>query len=168
VSPEKGAAPPGTANAGSGGNPDNSDHPAPSASAAGDADEANIDYARRQTALALDHLRHEASKQKSPLLDRLGWSKDEANRFLARWEEMRKAAGKEGPAGETARRQFHDALKNLGLRPRGTELRHGGVAADRPGGLRTDHAGPAPPEWSDWLRAYSRGVADTNRRDDRP
>jgi hypothetical protein len=158
----------GSGNATSGANPNTSnDGSRVGPGAGGGGYEANVAYARRQTELALEHLRHEASKEKSPLLDRLGWSKDEAARFLARWDEMRKAAGQEGPAGETAKRQFRDALKSLGLRPRGTELRRGGVAADRPTDLRTDHAGPTPPEWSEWIRAYSHGVADPNRRGDR-
>ena len=96
TSPGKAAAHSGSGNAVNGANPDNSVNPTPIATAAGDADEPKIDYARRQTELALEHLRHEASKEKSPLLDRLGWSKDDANRFLARWQEMSKAAGQKG------------------------------------------------------------------------
>ena len=42
------------------------------------ADEANLEYARQQTELALEHLRDQLAKEKPALLDRLGWTKDEA------------------------------------------------------------------------------------------
>ena len=96
------------------------------------ADEANLDYARRQTELALEHLRDQLAKEKPRLLDRLGWTKEEARRFLDKWEAMSCLAAEPGPQGDTARKEFNDAIRGLGLRPRGTESRRGDVASDKP------------------------------------
>ena len=121
-------------------------------------DNTNIDYARRQTELALEHLRDQLAKEKPELLDKLGWTKDDARRFLDRWEQMRRAAEQKGPEGEQAKRQFDEALKSLGL-GRGTELKHGGVATDSPETQRDAGRSTPPPDWADHLRAYTRGVA---------
>ncbi|MCE5266454.1 MAG: hypothetical protein LLG00_01015 [Planctomycetaceae bacterium] len=130
------------------------------------ADEANLDYARRQTALALQHLRDQLAKEKAPLLDRLGWTKDEARRFLARWEEMQRAAAESGDAGRTARKQLNDALKSLGLRLHGTQLRRGATTQDRPQNLRESGRFAPPPDWAEQVREYTRGVAGAERRED--
>jgi len=122
------------------------------------ADSANLDYARRQTELALEHLRDQLAKEQPELLDKLGWTKDDARRFLDRWERMRRAAEQQGPQGEQAKRQFNEALKSLGL-GRGTELKHGGVETDRPETQRDAGRTAPPPDWADHLRAYTRGVA---------
>jgi hypothetical protein len=128
------------------------------------ADEANLEYANRQTELALEYLRDQVAKEKSPLLERLGWTKDDARRFLERWEAMRRAAAEPGPAGQSARKRLDDALRSLGLRPRGTELRHGGLKAEPPQNLRDAGRFPPPPDWADQLREYSRGVSGSQRK----
>ncbi len=127
------------------------------------ADEANLEYARRQTELALEHLRDQMAKDKPRLLDRLGWTKEDARRFLERWEGMKRAAAEKGEASDAARRQFKDALQSLGLRPRGTELQHGGVREQPQDARDTRRVGP-PPDWADQFRAYSRGIAEPERR----
>jgi len=127
------------------------------------ADEANLEYARRQTELALEYLREQLALENPPLLERLGWSKEEARRFLERWEAMRRAASDKGPVGQAARKQLDEALFSLGLRPRGTELRHGGVAPDRPDKLREHGRFAPPPDWAEQFRAYTRGIAGADR-----
>ena len=89
----------------------------------------------------------------------------DARRFLERWEQMQRAAAQKGSAGEAARRQFDDALRSLGLRAHGTELRRGGVTAEEPQNLReAGHSAP-PPDWAEQFREYTRGVAGGERRD---
>ena len=64
------------------------------------ADQANLDYTRKQTELALEHLRDQLAKEKSDLLNnRLHWTRDEAERFLKRWEQLQQAAAKQDSAG---------------------------------------------------------------------
>jgi hypothetical protein len=130
-----------------------------------EADEANLEYARRQTTLALEHLHDQLAKEKPPLLERLGWTKDDARQFLARWQEMQRAAAEKGELGDSARKQLKEALKSLGLRPRGTELRGGGTKPEEPQNLRTPGRFPPPPDVAELLRAYTRGVANGDRRD---
>jgi collagen type III alpha len=113
--------------------------------------------------LALEHLREQLAKEKPEVLERLGWTKDDARRFLDRWELMKQAAGKQGPAGTAARQQFDDALRSLGLRPRGTELRHGGIQTDQLQKLRDAGRFAPPPEWAEQFREYTRGVAGGGR-----
>jgi len=128
------------------------------------ADPANLEYAQRQTELALEHLRDQIAKDRPELLDRLGWSKDDARRFLERWEQMRQAAMQKGPDGDAARKQFHDALQSLGLRPRGSELRRGNVTTDRGESLRDAGRLTPPPEWAEQFREYTRGVAGGEKK----
>ena len=127
------------------------------------ADQANLKYARQQTELALEHLRDQLAKEKPPLLDRLGWTKDEAQRFLERWEAMKRAAAESGPEGDAARKKFADAIQSLGLSPRSAELRRGGVAPDRPQELRDRGRFATPADWDEQFRAYTRGISGGNR-----
>ena len=98
------------------------DGPGPAAPKQPGADAANLDYARKQTDLALEHLRDQMARDKSNLLDELGWSREDGERFLQRWEEMKRAAGQEGPNGQAAKKSLDEAIKSLGLRPHGTQL----------------------------------------------
>ncbi len=129
------------------------------------ADAVNLDYARRQTELALEHLRDQLAKEKPRLLDQLGWTKNDARRFLDRWIEMKRAASEAGAKGEAARKQFNEALRSLGLRPRGVELR-GGEATDQRGSLHDAGRHDPPPEWADQFHAYTRGVAGERQKAD--
>jgi hypothetical protein len=123
------------------------------------ADEANLQYTKRQTELALEHLRDQLAKEKPGLLEKLGWTKEDAQRFLNRWEAMQRAAAQKGPEGEAARKQLSEALKSLGLRPHGTELRRGGVQREGSQNLHDAGRFAPPPDWADQFREYTRGVA---------
>lgn len=150
---------PPTAGGQAGGQPGQRPASPTSEAAESEADAANLEFARRQTELALEHLRDQLAKEKPELLERLGWTKDDARRFLERWQGMRQAAEEKGATGETAKQRFNNAIKSLGLRPQGTELRHGGVTRDPPESLRDAGRFTAPPDWAEQLRAYTRGVA---------
>ncbi len=99
------------------------------------------------------------------MLNRLGWTKDDARRFIEKWEEMKRQAGEQGQQGAAARKELNDALRSLGLRPRGTELRHGGVTKDKPETLRDPRNFVPPPDWDEQMRAYTRGVAGADRKE---
>ena len=100
------------------------------------ADEANLDYARKQTELALEHLEDQLAKDKPDLLERLGWTRQQAQHFIDRWQQLRQAADEKSPRGEAAKKQLDDALKSLGLRPGTTYLKHGGTKTDQLQDLR--------------------------------
>lgn len=122
------------------------------------ADAGNLEFARRQTTLALEHLRDQLARDRSDLIERLGWTPEEARRFLERWEQLQRAAAQPGPQQPAAKKKFNDALRSLGVRPRGTELR-GGSAADTPGGLRENIRFEPPREWLEQIGDYQRAVA---------
>jgi hypothetical protein len=123
------------------------------------ADEANLEYAKRQTTLALEYLRDQLEKKNSELLDRLGWTEEDARRFLNRWEAMQHSAKEEGPDGANAKKLFDDAVRSLGLRRHTVELRHGGIATEQRQTLRDAGRFAPPPDWADQFREYTRGVA---------
>lgn len=127
-------------------------------------DDPNLEYARKQTILALEHLKDQLAKEKPDLLDRLGWTPEDARKFIERWEQLYRRAGEasRSPEGKAAKRQLDDALRSLGLRPRGTELRGG--QTPQKSAQKTDSGRIAPPaEWAELIREYSRGVAEADR-----
>jgi hypothetical protein len=127
------------------------------------ADAINLDYARKQTELALEHLEDQLAKDKPELLEQLGWTREQAQRFLDRWQQLRQAADEKGPRGEAAKRQLDDALKSLGLRPGTTYIQHGGIKADQMRDMRDSGRFAPPPDWAEQFREYTRGVANQGK-----
>ncbi len=122
-------------------------------------DDANLEYARKQTDLVLDKLADQMKKKRvdEGLLKDLGWSEADLKKFIERWQQRKAAAEKNDEAGETARRELDDALRSLGLR-RG-ELEQNAVRKDTLRDLREGYRGPVPTEYKDRLRAYNQGVS---------
>ena len=124
-----------------------------------DGDEANLEYARRQTDLALEKLSDQLGKQEvdQEMLDKLGWSEEDLKRFVDRWQERQAATKRDDQQGEAARQDLDQALKSLGLRPR--ELnRQTDRQQDNLRDLRDGPRAPVPIEWQEWMRAYNQGV----------
>ncbi len=121
-------------------------------------DDPNLDYARKRTNLALRTLEEELAKEKPELLERLGWTRSDAERFLRSWEQLRKEARDAGPRGEAAQKELDRALRSLGLRQRSTQSAKGRGPADQ---LRPQDVGrfAPPPEWADLIEAYSKGIS---------
>ncbi len=125
------------------------------------ADEANLDYARKATDMALTHLKDELAKEQpdADLLKDLGWSRDELQNFVNRWDQMRRDACAPGAKGETARRELDDTLKSLGLRLRGTSLQANSARDDQLQGLRELRHSSPPAEYAEQVKAYTQGTA---------
>ena len=121
----------------------------------------------KQTELALEHLEDQLAKDKPELLEKLGWTREQAQQFLDRWQQLRREANETGSHGETAKKQLDDALKSLGLRPRSTVLKHGNVKGDQQRNMRDAGRFAPPADWADQFREYTRGVAnqETTKRD---
>lgn len=126
-------------------------------------DEVNINYAQKQTDLALRHLEDEMSKDKSELLDKLGWTKEDAKRFLERWQQLRRDARTAGPKGDEAKKNLEDALKSLGLRPTTTKIRHGSTSRDRDRGLHDAGRSAPPADWAEQFQQYQRSMAEEKK-----
>ncbi|MGD0515929.1 MAG: hypothetical protein ABSA26_00200 [Thermoguttaceae bacterium] len=127
------------------------------------ADAINLDYARKQTTLALEHLEDQLAKDRPELLERLGWTREQAQRFIDRWQQLREAADEKGIRGEAAKKQLDDALKSLGLRPGTTVIKHGGTKTDQLRDLRDSGRFAPPQEWAEQFREYTRGVANQGK-----
>jgi hypothetical protein len=103
------------------------------------------------------------AKDKPELLDKLGWSRQDAERFLKRWEQWKQAAGQQGPEGQAAKKSLDEAIKSLGLRPHGTVLRGGQTKHDQLDNLRDAGRSDPPGDWAEQVHEYTRGVATGGR-----
>lgn len=123
--------------------------------------DANLEYTRKATDLALEHLKDQLAdgQDDSELLKQLGWTREEADAFIQRWEAMRGQSQAPGPKGDAARRELDETLRSLGLRPRGSALRSGGKADDRAAGLQESRRTTPPPEYSEAFKAYTQGTS---------
>jgi hypothetical protein len=125
------------------------------------ADAANLEYARKQTALVLERLDEQlAKKQVDPkLLNSLGWSEAELRQFAERWKGLKVRAAGNGEQADAAKRELDSALRSLGLR-RGGPLRYRAAgAADELRDLREGYRTRAPVEYADQVRRYTKGVS---------
>jgi hypothetical protein len=125
-------------------------------------DEANLEYAAKQTDLVLQALREQLNKgQPDPeLLKRLGnWSRRDLDDFYHRWEQMKRAADDNSPKAGDARKEFRNALRSLGLRPKGTVLEGGKSERDQLHNMNESRRAAPPPNWAPLLKAYTEGVA---------
>ena len=125
-------------------------------------DEANLEYAAKQTDLVLQALREQLQKgQPDPeLLKRLGnWSRRDLEDFYHRWEQMKRAAGDGDPKATDARKDFRNALRSLGLRPKATVLQGGKSDRDQLHSMNESRRVAPPPNWAPLLKAYTEGVA---------
>jgi hypothetical protein len=125
------------------------------------ADEANLEYARKATDLAIAHLKDELRKGRpdAELLDRLGWTAKDLENFVKRWEQMRAQARQPGEKGTAAKRELDQALKSLGLRPRAATVKHGAARDDQSRGLKESRRTTPPAEYAEQSKAYSQGTA---------
>ena len=92
------------------------------------ADPANLEYSRKATDLVLERLKHQQQDPDPELLKSLGWTKEEMRQFIARWEELKRAAREEGPQAQA---DLDDALRSLGLRATRLDVRRGSAENDQ-------------------------------------
>ena len=121
-----------------------------------EADAVNLEYARQATQLVLERLKDEQQKPDPELLESLGWTADELNQFIARWESLKRAAQEDRVRGQA---DLDDALRSLGLRATGPERRRVGAQADRIPGLRDQSRSRPPAAFLEPYNAYKRGAA---------
>jgi hypothetical protein len=122
-------------------------------------DAADLEFSKKQVDLALNHLKDELAKQKPELLNRLGWTKEEGQRFADNLQKLRDSAQKPGNEGQTAKKAYTEFLKNLDLHPHRTEIAGGKTKKDDPGHVQDSSQMEAPAEWRDSYHAYSRSTA---------
>ena len=142
-----------------GDNPPPPKPPAPQGEPGGD--EANRDYAERATDLVLNKLKDQLKKGEpdEALLEKLQWTKQDLERFVKRWEQMKSAARQPGAQGQKAKHDLDEALKSLGLRPRGTTVRAGQSRQDQVRGNRDSRQSEPPPEYAEQYRQFNVGTS---------
>jgi len=124
-------------------------------------DEANLDYAKKQTDLILDKLEDQVKKKEvdEGLLEKLGWSQEELRRFVDRWKGLKTEAEGNGANAEEAQQELDDALRSLGL---GKDRRTGFQSKTAKDMFRDLQDAPrvrTPLEYQDRLRGYIKGTA---------
>ena len=129
-----------------------------------DADEANLEDRLKATDLVLKKLqddlrRGEADQQ---LLDRLGWTEKDLQRFVDRTRQKLAEPPSESAAEQARRRQFEEMLKSLDLRNSGGSRK----AADVPEKTTTDFGErklPVPPEYRRKFEQYSKKLSQQKK-----
>lgn len=112
----------------------------------------NLEYARKATDMALEHLRDQQDNR--DLLDKLGWTREEAQEFLKRWEKMRNQADESTPKAKK-RGALDDVLKSLGLRPKSQGARAINVDKDQsPRAISDGQRSKPPADYAEQYRAY--------------
>jgi hypothetical protein len=123
-----------------------------------DSEAANLEYARRATDMVLDYLDHQKTQPDEKLLDDLGWTAEDLQQFLQRWQQLKQSA-RDASAGQ---RQLDESLRSLGLRPSGDRVRTGQSRADEMHGLRDSGLRSAPPpQYLEQFDAFKKGTART-------
>jgi collagen type III alpha len=145
--------PAGGSQAGTRGNPTISQH-----EPEGGPDAADLDFSKKQVDLALNHLKDQMASQKPELLDKLGWTKEEAQKFIDNLNKLKDSAQKPGSEGEKGKQAYNEFLKNLDLHPHNTRIEGGKTKVDD---LRARDSGQmeVPSEYAEEYHAYSRSTA---------
>jgi hypothetical protein len=117
--------------------------------------EQNLTNARNATNLALDYLRKAVESGDTAVLDRLGWTADEARAFLDRWQKMRQLAESADPV---ERGQFEQTMRSLGLRPDGVKSSRD-VPSDARGGQAEGRRSRPPADYQEQFKAYTQGTS---------
>ena len=119
-------------------------------------DPVDIEAAREATDLVLDALRSQRDNPDPELLDRLGWTPEQLDRFLERWEQARRLRDRDAAAAS----EYEEALKSLGIRSgqrqgvRNLEQRSDALEQMRDAGGRAT----PPPQFRDSIEAVLRSV----------
>lgn len=129
-------------------------------------DEANLEFAKKATDLALKRLENELQRGEvdEDLLKELGWTKEEMQKFSKRIrKELNKQGQSENPREAAQSTQFNEMLKALNLKG-GNQNRAG--KDDRIRNLKgiSDRRLPVPAEYREVYDAYTRSLSKKNSR----
>jgi len=130
-------------------------------------DAVNVEFARQQTVLALDHLRDALDRDDDSLLEYLGWTREEARQFLKEWEKLNQDLTKPGLSEEEFRER-QDAFRSLGITPRSIQYKNRTQKETVRPSVRGGRKVEAPEAWREQFEAYSRGVGEGDSVGGRP
>ncbi|HEX5445419.1 MAG TPA: hypothetical protein VFW87_16455, partial [Pirellulales bacterium] len=123
-------------------------------------DDPKLEYTRKATELVLDKLQDQVANNKvdPELLEKLKWTPEDMQRFLRQWRQLKQAADESGPRSDAAR-ELDEALRSLGLRPRGSSLEGAPQGGKTMSGLRESQRTAPPPEYREQYREFSKAKA---------
>jgi hypothetical protein len=78
---------------------------------------------------------------------------------VKQWERLRRSAREAGPRGDSAREELDEALRSLGLRPKGAKLRGDTKRADDSRGLHEGLRSAPPAEYLDQMREFKKSTS---------
>ncbi|NBW97064.1 MAG: hypothetical protein EBR28_10120 [Planctomycetia bacterium] len=117
--------------------------------------EQDLAHARNAADLAIEHLRRAVESGDTEVLDRLGWTRDQARAFIDRWERMQRMAESSDPV---ERGEFERSMRSLGLRPDGVRSSRD-VPADARGGQAQGRRSRPPSDYWEQFKAYTQGTS---------
>ncbi len=103
--------------------------------------EANLEYTKELTDMALEYLDRQRDQPDPELLKRLGWSADDLRNFVDRW----KAAKERGITPDGLKQDYMQDLRALGLTPNSASKRATQGADDKVRGLSEEGGRSKPP-----------------------
>jgi hypothetical protein len=120
------------------------------------ADDANLEYARRQTDLVLDYLQDQLDRGgvDEELKKRFGWTDQQFADFVRRYGDLRERAKLGDDQGRAARQELDDALRSLGLRRPSEQVRTGRPEIDKAEGLQQTGRSRPPLEYQEQFDAF--------------
>jgi hypothetical protein len=120
-----------------------------------DTEAERLEYARQSTDLALQYLKDQQNNPDPELLKRLGWTKNDLDAFLQRWETLKSSAQED----TETRSELDDAYRSLGLRPGADKRRSAGAGDDSARSLRDAGARSEPPAgYAEQFKAFRKAA----------
>lgn len=123
-------------------------------------DPLNRQHAQQATDLVLESLKDQLAKEKvdPELLEKLQWSREDVQKFIERWEQLKRDAARQGPAGDEARRLLDQTWERLGPDRRGLTIQAREGEADKLRQLREGRVAKPPAEYREQFEAYTEGA----------
>ncbi len=117
------------------------------------ADKANLEYARKATDLVLDYLSDQQVDPDPKLLDELNWTEEDLQKFLKRWQALKK----QQTVNDQERERLDNTLRSLGLAQPQVDVRSSDAAADQLSGYNEDaRVIKPPPDLIEKFRAFQK------------
>ena len=126
-------------------------------------DDANLEFAREATDLVLEYLRDQKQQPDSQLLDKLGWKPQDVDKFVRRWDEMKRNAKGADPISKQNKSKLDEILKGMGLQSPNSQLRRAGDNQDQQRNNRnTGRQRNVPADLLDPFRAFQRSLREAD------
>ena len=115
----------------------------------------NLSAVRQATDLALDHLRDSIRSTDDEMFKELGWTREQAEAFLQRWDNMQKASAN---GNQRQKQAFEQTLRSLGLRP--DRVRSSRQIEEDSKGVQVESRRTQPPyEYRERFKAFMKGAS---------